>query len=154
MEQLHRLTQKFFLSHSTKFLLQPGVESLKSQLIWPHEQLQTQYFQPDRHWQSSSTQEDRGAIPHSHSHSPAWPLEKSKDIGRLWLMSSNCSSFSRSNQCQHEPNASVWIPSMFKCSSFPHPWHLGMHNRCYPTHLRMEMLPLWNKQNCQINSLH
>lgn len=43
--------------------------------------------------------------------------------------STNCLSLFRSNQCQHEPNASAWIPSAFKCSSFPRPWHLGMHSR-------------------------
>lgn len=34
----------------------------------------------------------------------------------------NCLPFFISNQCQHEPNASVWIPPAFKCSSSPHPW--------------------------------
>lgn len=91
LKQLHCLTLKLLLSHSTKFLLQPGAESLNSQLIWPHEQLQTEDFQPDSHsWALAEQQQVwRTECHHSHSHSPAWPGKKSQiNIGRLWLMTS------------------------------------------------------------------
>lgn len=113
--------------------------------------------------------EDRGAIPHSHSRCPAWPVKKPNGCWQIMAddqqsnASTNCLSLFRSNQCQHEPNASAWIPLTFKCSSFPRPWHLGMHSRS-KRHVTPHTPGMQDgnsaslkkilMQNCQINNLH
>lgn len=72
---------------------------------------------PNGHWQIMANDQWKSQVDIERS----WPMRVEKPDGHWQILadeqqlsaSTNCLSFSRSNQFQHQPNASVLIPSTF-----------------------------------------